>query len=120
MSQPQRFADEVSTNRHFGDSVEINISCKKLARFLNRAESREPTQGSKGHGAKSKLKTRKRKRSSSPFDQLRSADEAERQNQEAMTDKRIDAADDDFSSGTPVETHSQQPPRSTRQKFGEA
>jgi hypothetical protein len=32
--------------------------------------------------------------------QLRSADEAERQNQEAMAEEMIDAADDDFSSGT--------------------
>jgi len=116
--------DEISTNRHFGDSTEVNISYKKLAQFLNRAEemqqSREPTQGSRGHSAKSKRKTRKRKRSSSPFDQLRSADEAERQNQEAMAEERIDAADDDFSSGTLVETHGQQPRRSTRQKFGES
>jgi hypothetical protein len=116
--------DEISTNRHFGDSTEVNISYKKLAQFLNLAEemqeSREPTQGSRGHSAKSKRKTRKRKRSSSPFDQLRSADEAERQNQEAMAEERIDAADADFSSRTLVETHGQQPRRSTRQKFGEA
>jgi hypothetical protein len=116
--------DEISTDKHCGDSTEVNISYKKLAQFLNKAEamqeSREPTQGSRGPGAKSKRKTRKRKRSSSPFDQLRSADEAERQDQEAMTEERIDAADDDFTSGILVESHSQQPRRSTRQKLGEA
>lgn len=116
--------DEISTNRHFGDSTEVNISYKKLAQLLNRAEemqeSREPTQGSRGHSAKSKRKTRKRKRSSSPLDQLSSVDEAERQNQEVMAEERIDAADDDFSSGTRVESHGQQPRRSTEQNFGEA
>ena len=116
--------DEISTNKHFGDSTEIKVSYKELAHLLNRAEemqeSREPTQGSGGHSAKSKRKTRKRKRSSSPFDELRSADEAERQNQEAMAEERSDAADDDFSSKTRVESHGQQPRRSTRQKFEEA
>lgn len=38
-------------------------------------------------------------------------------NQEAKTEKRIDAADGDFSSETPIETHGQQPRRSTRQKL---
>ena len=39
--------DEISTNKHFGDSTEVHISYKKLTQFLNRAEemqeSREPT-----------------------------------------------------------------------------
>ncbi|CZR63104.1 uncharacterized protein PAC_13001 [Phialocephala subalpina] len=74
----------------------------------------------RGHSAKSQWKTQKRKRSSSPLDQLGSADEAERQNQEAMAEERIDAADDDFSSRTLVDTHGQQPRRSTRQKIREA
>jgi hypothetical protein len=74
--------DEISTNMHFGDSTKVNISYKKLAQFLNRAEemqeSREPTQGSGAQSIKSKRQTRKRKRSSTPFDQLGSEDEAER------------------------------------------
>jgi hypothetical protein len=75
--------DEISTNRHFGDSTEVNISYKKLAQFLNRAEemqeSREPTQGSRGHSAKSKRKTRKRKRSSSPCLRMRQSARTRRQ-----------------------------------------
>ncbi|KAH7370314.1 hypothetical protein BKA65DRAFT_488155 [Rhexocercosporidium sp. MPI-PUGE-AT-0058] len=77
--------DELSSNRQFGDSTD------------EMQESREPSQGSRGHSAKSKRKTRKRKRTSSPLDQLGSADEEERQNQEAKAEERIDAADDDFS-----------------------
>jgi len=116
--------DEISTKIDFRNSAEVNISYKKLAQFLNRAEemqeSREPMQGSRGKSAKSKRKTRKRKRSSTLFDQLRSEDEAEHLNQEIKVDERIDAADSDFSSGTLVEAHNQQPRRSTRRKFGEA
>jgi hypothetical protein len=62
----------------------------------------------------------KRKRSSTPFDQLRFEDEAEHLNQEAKAEERIDAADGDFSSRTLVEAHDQHPRRSTRQKLGEA
>lgn len=116
--------DEISTKIDFTNSTKVNISYKKLAQFLNRAEemqeSREPTQGSRGKSVKSNRKTRKRKRSSTPFDQLRSEDEAEHLNQEAKAEERIDAADGDFSSGTLVEAHDQQPQRSTRQKLGEA
>ncbi|KAH9203589.1 hypothetical protein DL95DRAFT_418924 [Leptodontidium sp. 2 PMI_412] len=114
--------DELSSNRQFGDSTDVTIPYEKLAQFLNTAEemqeSREPSQGSRGHSAKSKRKTRKRKRTSSPLDQLGSADEAERQNQEAKAEERIDAADDDFSVGILVGVHDQAPRRSARQKLG--
>jgi hypothetical protein len=83
-------------------------------------ESREPTQGSGAQSVKSKRQTRKRRRSSTPFDQLRSEDEAERQNQETKTEERIDAEDHDFSLRTLVETHDQEPRRSARQKLGDA
>jgi hypothetical protein len=114
--------DEISTNRHFGNSTEVDLSYQELAQFLNRAEemqeSREPTHGSGAKSLKSKRQTRKRKRSSTPFDQLRSEDEAERQNQEAETEDRIDAKDDDFSFRTLVKAHDQEPRRSARQKLG--
>jgi hypothetical protein len=77
-------------------------------------------QGGRGQSVKSKQKTRKRKRSSTPFEQLGSEDEAERQNQEVEAEERIDAADGDFRFGTLVEVHDQQPRRSSRQKLGEA
>ena len=38
-------------------------------------------------------------------------------NQEAKAEKRIDAADGDFSSETPIETHGHQPRRSIRRKL---
>lgn len=109
---------------HFGHSTEVNIPYKKLAQCLNKAEemqeSREPTQGRGAQSVKSKRQTRKRKRSSTPFDQLRSEDEAERQNQEAKIEERIDAADNDFSFRTLVEAHDQKPRRSARLKLGDA
>jgi hypothetical protein len=115
--------DKISTNIHFGDSTKVDVSYKKLAQFLNRAEemqeSQGPTQGSGAQSIKSKRQTRKRKRSSTSFDQLSSEDKAERQNQEAKTEERIDAAYDDFT-GTLVETYGQQPRLSTRQKVGES
>ena len=70
-------------------------------------ESREPTQGSRGQSVKSKRKTRKRKSSSIAFDQVRSEDEAEHQNQEAEIKDRIDATHGDFSARTLVEAHDQ-------------
>jgi hypothetical protein len=45
-------------------------------------------------------------------------DEAERQNQEAKTEERNDAADDDFSFGTLIEANDLEPRRSTRQNLG--
>ncbi|PVH69912.1 hypothetical protein DL98DRAFT_541239 [Cadophora sp. DSE1049] len=113
---------DVRVKRQFGNSAEITIPYEKLAQFLNTAEemqeSREPAQGSRGHSAKSKRKTRKRKRTSSPLDQLGSADEAERQNQEAKAEERTDAVDEDFGVGILVGVHDQAPRRSTRQKLG--
>jgi hypothetical protein len=83
--------DEISTNMQFGSSTKVDVSYQELAQFLNKAEemqeSRERTQGSGAKSVKSKRQTRKRKRSSTPFDQLRSEDEAERQNQEAEAKK---------------------------------
>ena len=79
-------------------------------------ESREPTQGSGPQSIKSKRQTRKRRRSLTPSDQLRSEDEAQRQNQEAMNEERIDAADNDFSFEFSVKAHAQAPRRSTRRK----
>ena len=83
-------------------------------------ESREPTQGSGAQSVKSTRQTRKRRRSSSSLDQLRSEDEAERQNQEGKSEKRIDAKDDDFSSRTLVEAYDQEPRRSALGKGSEA
>jgi hypothetical protein len=107
---------------NFGNSTDVHISYQELAQFLNRAEeiqeSREPTQGSGAKSGKSKRQTRKRERSSTPFDQLRSEDEAERQNQEAETEERINAEDVDFSFRTLVKANDQEPRRSARQKLG--
>ncbi|KAI9737250.1 MAG: hypothetical protein M1818_005783 [Claussenomyces sp. TS43310] len=115
--------DEISTKFDFGNSREVNILYKELAQSLNKAEdmqkSREPTQGSRGQSVKSQRVTRKRKRSSTPFDQLRSEDEAEHLNHEAKVEERINAADRDFSSGTLFEDGDQRPRRSTRPKRGE-
>lgn len=92
--------DAMSIKWSSGSSTEVNISYKKLANFLNKAEamqeSRELAQGSVGQGIKLTRKTRKRRRSSSPFDQLRSDDEHEHLKQEVKAEEKTDAADSDF------------------------
>ncbi|GFF61396.1 hypothetical protein IFM51744_10672 [Aspergillus udagawae] len=89
---------------------ELSISYETLVNLLNRAEqihqARESAAGLRG--VESKRQIRKRKlRSSSPAEQLRSDDEAKRRRQEAQAEERTAASDKDY-----------KPPSSGRRRAG--
>ena len=87
--------DEISSEL---EPVSLSIPYAQLSVLLNRAEhihrARESGRGEQG--IKSTRRTRKRKRSSTPVDQIGSEDEAECRNQEIRAAERIDAGDEDF------------------------
>jgi hypothetical protein len=77
------------------DSPTLVITYGKLAQLLDRAEQMQQVRESAG-GTKSGRKTKKRQRSSSPAEQIRSDDEARFLEDERRAIKKVAAEDEDF------------------------
>jgi hypothetical protein len=99
--------DEISDEY---EGKELSISYETLITLLNRAEQiHQARESAAGRGIESKRPFRKRKRSSSPAEQLRSDDEAKRRHQEAQAEERTAASDKDY-----------KPPSSRRREVGKS
>lgn len=81
------------------EPLELCISYEKLANLLDRAEKMHLARelGPGGRSIKSNRKTKKRRRSSSPTDRLKTDDETELTHQENKAAEREAVADPDFS-----------------------
>jgi hypothetical protein len=87
--------DEISSG---DESSVLSISFKRLAYLLAQAEERGQTRESDDgrQGIKSTRRTKKRRPSSSPAEELRSEDEAEYCRREEKATERAAAEDEDF------------------------
>lgn len=87
--------DEISDGY---EAISFSISFQRLADFLARAEllrqARETE--SESRGIRSRRRTRKRKPSSSPADELRPEDEAKYRREESNVAERAAADDEDY------------------------
>lgn len=88
--------DEIS---NIYEPLELCISYEKLANLLDRAEKMHLARelGPSGRSIKSNRKTKKRRRSSSPTDRLKTDDETELTHQENKAAEREAVSDPDFS-----------------------